>query len=69
MSITRTQIEQRIAEIQGSINALEAQLNSAMGNLQDCQYWLSLVDNSDTTDNAGAYGSSSREDADRTGRA
>jgi hypothetical protein len=43
-AITRDQIQQRIAEIQASIQSLESQLNSAMGNLQDCQHWLTVLD-------------------------
>jgi len=42
--ITREQIETRIAEIQAGIRSLESQLDSAMGNLQDCQYWLVVLD-------------------------
>jgi len=41
--ITREQVQARIAEIQAGIRSLESQLDSAMGNLQDCQYWLAVL--------------------------
>jgi|WetSurSiteA1Bulk_404760.scaffolds.fasta_scaffold52847_3 hypothetical protein len=44
--ITRDQLQERIAAIQSSIRSLESQLDSAMGNLQDCQYWLAVLTDS-----------------------
>jgi hypothetical protein len=73
--VTRAAIDARLKQLRVSLANMESDLarltahaNANRGAIEDCEYWLSLVDNSDTTDNAGAYGSS-REDADRTDRA
>jgi hypothetical protein len=42
--MTREQIEARKAELQASLEALKANASATAGAIQDCDYWLAVLD-------------------------
>lgn len=43
MTIDKKQLEGRLAELEAGHQSLLDQLNSCMGNIQDCRYWLDRI--------------------------
>ncbi len=44
MSITRAQIEERLAKLRAEAAQLQANLNAFRGAIEDCEYWLEQVE-------------------------
>jgi len=44
VEITRELLEERLARYQADRSDLQAQLNAYEGAVQDCQHWLSVLD-------------------------
>lgn len=42
--ITKEQIQKRLAELKEGEAQLYSQLNSCMGNIQDCLHWLAQIE-------------------------
>ncbi len=41
--MTVEQIEKRIAELRKNLEAVQANGNALIGAIQDCEYWLSII--------------------------
>jgi len=45
--LTKEKIEQRLAKLKAEREQLLANLNAYNGAIQDCEYWLGLIDQSE----------------------
>ena len=56
MRITSEQVEDRLRDLRGGLAQLQANMQATQGAIEDCEYWLSMVQEPDAPDSGPQQG-------------